>query len=241
MPTLFRSQLMVSRMYADLDVECLRPFDRLFSSHIGVALNGMSRPHSSIDHDSSLPPLYQYAFFGTMGHDPSFSDSIPNAWMASTPAHPFFLMPLEAVVQHAGQSGWTAEHLTGPVALREQILWYNSHHDHGTKLISYLRKTNMNKDYFDTYDLRHSIKLLAPEIIYPFAWSMPESDPRRKYCLMADGGEDFDRERCKDELMVRENGSYSITYWTHTWSTWNEGGHIESNLKAVNRTKRAAR
>jgi mannosyltransferase OCH1-like enzyme len=60
------------------------------------------------------------AFVGHMSKD-SFEHSIPNAFMASTPAgHPFWLKPLEFIQEHIGSSAYNThpEELTGPVALR---------------------------------------------------------------------------------------------------------------------------
>lgn len=214
-----------------MDVECLRPFDRMFSSHLSDALRDSTPPKGRI------PSLYQTAFFGRMGTDESFLSSIPNAWMASTPFHPFFLLPLEYISQQINdsvKSSW-AEGLTGPAALRGQILRYQSSK---TDIVEYLKTTAMNHTYFGSYDLQHSITLLAPEVIFPFAWNMPWGDPRQKYCHMSAriGEGFFDKERCKDELRVRENGGYCITYWSHTWTT---EGHNEENLAVASKdTKR---
>jgi inositol phosphorylceramide mannosyltransferase catalytic subunit len=213
-------------MYADLDVECLRPFDRMLSTRISEAIQ-----NSTIS-NSALPPLHQSAFLGRMGTDESFSSSIPNAWMASTPFHPFFLMPLESVTKHVNdprKTSW-AEALTGPVALREQVLQYQSSE---TDIVEYLKTTTMNHTYFDSYELQHSLSLLPPEVIYPFAWNMPWSDLRGKSCLLRSGA--FDKEQCKDALRVRENGGYSITYWSHTWKI---DGQNDDNIATVNEARK---
>jgi hypothetical protein len=211
-------------MYADLDVDCLRPFDRFFSAQIATSIN------ATAPSNSTLPPLYQIAFFGRMGSDFNYEHSIPNAWMASTPFHPFFLLPVEAIAQRVNDpgSGDSVETLTGPIALRDQINWYESHHDNGKTLIPYLRTTDMDKYFYDSHDLIHSITLLAPEVIYPFSWTMSNENPLKQICSVKE--DVYDSERCKDELGVRENGGYCITYWTHTWAS---DGHNEGNLAAV--------
>jgi hypothetical protein len=161
-----------------------------------------------------------------MGTNESHRSSIPNAWMASTPLHPFFLLPLKFISEQINdplKSEW-AEALTGPIALREQVLRYQSSE---TDMVEYLNTTEMNHPYFGSYDLQHRITLLPPDVIYPLAWNMPWADPRHKYCHIRNAKGLFDQERCKDEMRVRENGGYSITYWSHTWAM---DGHDEGNL-----------
>jgi inositol phosphorylceramide mannosyltransferase catalytic subunit len=214
------------RIYVDLDTECLRPFDRMLSSQIATQVSTLQE--SASPSESPLTPLYQHAFFGRMGPDPNHEHSIPNAWMASTPRHPFFMLPLEGIAQNL-YSGYNhfVEGLTGPVALRYQIWMYESHYNYGRDLIPYLRTTVMNKTYFETYDLRHSVTVLPPEMIYPFSW-VSVWDGVVPYCL--GGGTSFtERDLCKEELRVWENGAYCITYWTHTWTPeGHDEGHVES-------------
>ena len=69
------------RVYADLDLECLRPTaEALEPYRIRVA--------NTTDTATDYRPL---AVFGRLGSDESFEHSIPNAWMASTP---LALLPL---------------------------------------------------------------------------------------------------------------------------------------------------
>ena len=211
-------------IYADLDVECLRPFDRLLEREITLSL---SNPPSWLD-DSDLPRLYQKALFGRMGHDEQFAYSIPNAWMASTPYHPFFMLPLEVIVQRVhlpGQQEWV-EALTGPIALRDRLIDYEHQFDEGRNLGKYLSTTAMNKTYLGQYQLLHSITIFPSEIIFPFSWNMGEEEARRTHCVDFGGGPAIEREICKDELKVRENGGHCITYWTRTWTPHgpSEGG-----------------
>src|SRR5271170_3183399 len=110
-------------MYVDLDFECLRPFDRLLSPTYPDSHHESHHEfHHETHHESSLQPLYQTAYFAQMGHDGGFIHSIPNAWMASTPFHPFFMLPLEVV---PNPNVATVEEVTGPVALRAQLQRYD--------------------------------------------------------------------------------------------------------------------
>jgi mannosyltransferase OCH1-like enzyme len=91
-------------LYADLDLVPLHPLPK----HIPLLNHPMPTP-------SPLPIIY----LGHMGDD-SYEHSIPNAFMLSlTPAHPFWLRPLEYVKTRTLEGVNTGpEGLTGPVALR---------------------------------------------------------------------------------------------------------------------------
>jgi inositol phosphorylceramide mannosyltransferase catalytic subunit len=149
-----------------------------------------------------------------MGRNPGFIHSIPNAWMASTPFHPFFLLPLEVV---PNPNAKTVEEVTGPVALRRQLQRYDKEFKNGTELLPYLRTmTNTSHAYFDEYELRHNVSILSTDVIYPYAWNqdgVPEGF--RQICSGQSGT--FDRQVCLEGLKVWERGAHCITYWTHTW------------------------
>jgi mannosyltransferase OCH1-like enzyme len=76
------------RVYADLDTECLRPTSAVFQA-FDISLSDIGNTTSGGGDDMS-----QVAVFGRIGTDKTFQHSIPNAWMAASPGHPFFLMPL---------------------------------------------------------------------------------------------------------------------------------------------------
>ena len=166
-----------------------------------------------------------------MGYDETFEHSIPNAWMASTPFHPFFMLPLEGIVRRIDQpeAQESVEWLTGPIALRDRLIDYHDEYDDGRKLVEYLGENSMNKTYFDGYNLLHSVTVFPPEIIFPFSWMMSAQESGRTHCV-GGGGLILEREICKDELRVRENGGYCITYWSHTW---NAIGHSEEGMAGV--------
>jgi inositol phosphorylceramide mannosyltransferase catalytic subunit len=88
-------------VYADLDMECLKPMDDLLMGHRCV--------------------------LARMGNDPDFSHSIPNAFMASEPGHAFWLLCLFHITEiHRKDPNSTAEALTGPVMLKQVMddYWY---------------------------------------------------------------------------------------------------------------------
>jgi|SRR5271169_5968904 len=95
--------------------------------------------------------------------------------------------------------------------------------------------TTMNNTYFETYDLRHVITLFPPEVIYPFSWTSLY-DGQMLYCL-GGGKLSADRDLCKEELRVWENGGYSITYWAHPWTPVR---HNDENLAVVEQEKNSS-
>jgi hypothetical protein len=176
-----------------LDTECLRPtFDALASQNISF--------HDQSDeknvHEASTARV---ALFGSMGSDPTFDHSIPNAWMAASPGHPFFLFPVSAARAEIQKSRrmlhrwWydypSAEQLTGPIALRKNIEHYESCGDAANKII-----------------------VLPDSMIYPFNWDTGEEV--RSLCSAEK--ETFNETQCKEVLEVDSKGGISITYWSHT-------------------------
>lgn len=176
-----------------MDTECLRPtLDALASQNISL----LDKSDKSSDGEGSMARV---ALFGRMGSDSTFAHSIPNAWMAASARHPFFLFPVnfaQADIQKSRSilhRWWydypSAEHLTGPVALRKSIQQYEYCGDAANKLI-----------------------LLPDSMIYPFNW-----DTKGKVRSLCSAEKDtFDESQCKDMLNVDLKGSISITYWSHT-------------------------
>ncbi|KAL7910593.1 hypothetical protein GGI35DRAFT_449143 [Trichoderma velutinum] len=137
--------------------------------------------------------------FGRMGSDQTFDHHLPNAWMAASVRHPFFLLPLEFAKAEIQKSKrilhqlWydypSAEQLTGPIALAKNVWRY--------------------QNCGDTLD---SIILLPDGLIYPFNWN--EGQEIRSICSAEK--DSFNESRCKETLGVGVKGSISITYWSHT-------------------------
>ena len=134
----------VLRVYADLDLECLRPLDSLFTQPISESL---SPDYPLPSHYHSADPLStSLAYVGSMNaipNDWTMEHSIPNAFMASVPRHPLWLLPVSSVLHRFGAEedgrvrrkaklfgsnteNLGAETMTGPVALREAVLLYRS-------------------------------------------------------------------------------------------------------------------
>ncbi|KAI9374223.1 triose-phosphate transporter family-domain-containing protein [Aspergillus egyptiacus] len=105
-------------MYADVDTEALRSVNSLFAAH-DVTL----KPHWDALSADSTEKTVQRAFMGRMAHtlDPEGLGAIPNGWMASPPGHPFWLLPVLAVMENPKGDG-SASLLTGQ---RNWIFWSN--------------------------------------------------------------------------------------------------------------------
>ncbi|CAK0786783.1 hypothetical protein CVIRNUC_009997 [Coccomyxa viridis] len=178
-------------MYADLDYEAIRNMDDLLQGH-GVYLADM---YSDLDFQPG---------------DEGVSKLVPNAWMASVPRHPFWLICLQRMIRNTGYlEGYmeaesdmnknkterlvpVAEHITGP-ALMTQGLEINERL--GGK----------------------GVHVIPAKYMYPFHWLMtdPDSGGSEEYEVCDVRHKRFDDEACK-ALFPQ---AYAITYWTHSWST----------------------
>jgi inositol phosphorylceramide mannosyltransferase catalytic subunit len=157
------------------------------------------------------------AFFGQMGSNKSFSASVPNAWMASPPGHPFFLLMLHwmHIKLTKGNAKLRPEELTGPEALYNGIKEYEKDIGH-TSLLDpqYQRKQLFPGSNPST---GHEVVLLPSWYIYPYSWAqegMEFVDICSAQRIL------FNPVTCKDRIGVNRLHSYTITYWSHTWTRW---------------------
>lgn len=202
----------MSRVYADLDTTCLR--------NTAEALAPYRIPSSTAEGDTGArekDPNYHRAIavLGMLGDDSSYEQSIPNAWMASSPRHPFWLLPIEyaAAEVRRGKSfmHWLwyrspdAEHVTGPIALRNNVLKW---------------KTTLK-------DLWNEVVLLPSDVVYPYSWKTPGKLGPICSTLF----DTFDEEACKEGLKLKEKGSLAVTYWSHTHDS--HSGTSKNNIKQI--------
>lgn len=160
--------------------------------------------------------------------------------MASTPSHPFWLLPLNLVAAGTEPYGDWPEAVTGPDALfhlvNRYLKEYDSDYDAKARLDEVLRRSEL-KDLYIRYvgekDIgtragvrMHQMVLLEREMIFPYWWG-----EKRLESVCRAGVEGFDPETCKDVLDVQALSSWSITYWSHSWKQ--EGGHDEGQLSAM--------
>jgi inositol phosphorylceramide mannosyltransferase catalytic subunit len=130
--------------YVDMDVECLRPFDR-YAERGGILL-------------------------GRMGNDPDFPESIPNALMASEAREGFWLLYLAQIVAASSQRvGQRPEAVTGPVVLKECVDLYVSE-----PIEARARVDRFLGEYLPTIDadtVRYSPLTLLPGVEwFPLDW-----------------------------------------------------------------------
>lgn len=164
-------------IYVDLDSECLRPLDSLLSSITGAGLGRMS------EHATSL-------------------HAIPNAFLASEPAHPFwdFCIATSLVrsagphMRYASYEMSAPEHVTGPAALHAALGMYVSHG-------SGLRR----------------VTLLPPGVVFPIDWGREKAEPWVTACI-ARRERTFDGSACRASLKERTPDAYMATFWAHSWA-----------------------
>ena len=183
---------------------------------------------------SSLPDAERKVFLGRMGTDDSFTHSIPNAWMGSTPGHPFWLLPLEFTSDNINNNGVSPESLTGPEALYHMVERYKNDFDQGqgSKMDEYYDKSPWRRLYKaaakENATLPPQSLVIAPFWqIYPYSWHR-DGEMVRHVCWVLDDG--FNAARCKLLLASDRWGSYSITYWSHSWG-WDGDGHSKEHIK----------
>ena len=164
--------------------------------------------------------------------------------MASTPSHPFWLLPLNLVAAGTRPYGDWPEAVTGPDALfylvNEYLKDYSGADDGAEAgLDEYLRRSELRELYVvgslpekknsgasAGAQRRHEVVLLGKDVIFPYWWGEKDLES-----VCRAGAEGFDPETCKDVLDVRALGSCSVTYWSHSWNM--EGGHDEGHLSAM--------
>jgi|ERR1700761_4282427 len=206
--------MVINRVYADLDVECLRSHDTLIEKY-----------HTSFNIDSSSSKSKHIALFGRMGSDTKFRDSIPNAWMASSPGHPFFWLPVSYVSDHSRESGVSIESLTGPIALRRQINVYKQNSPAAVSL--QVQQSPLGIVYHERdVPTEHQVIILNETLIYPYSWA---KDGRAVKYVCEFNEFDFDPRQCQELLRTAEHESYAITYWSHSWTrTGHNVDHLEN-------------
>ena len=201
----------VRSVYMDLDTECIKSYDTLFTLY-----NITTAPYLSLN--QTLPintsqRTTRSAFLGRMGSDEESSHSIPNAWMASTPGQPFWLLILEKINAHS-QDGSQPEFVTGPVSLYDEINEYKlKYHDRGASLDEHYSLSDWG--YLYPAQNQEVLNILPFWMVYPFSWQR-DGDAYQNYCLV--GRDAFNSTRCKEVLALEAWGSWSITYWSHSWS-----------------------
>ena len=228
----------MKRMYMDLDTDCLRPLNGLFEEKNLTLIASGSASTSKPQHESRG----RRALVGRMGTVDGFSHSIPNAWMASTPGHPFWMFPLQECARQIHENkNISPEGLTGPEVLHRATNKYHenfglSNETHKPDdLDRYFTEDEQGKVGLETYNLfnhgknlKHDVEVLPFHYIFPYSWA-GDGAMFRRYCWVVN--KDFDAQKCKDLVAVDRWGSYQITYWSHSWTA---EGHDEGHMERLN-------
>ena len=244
------------RVYADLDTECLLPYEPMFDKYnISTVSYGKSQRPSSArktesrqetpDEETGISVIGERkAFVGRMGMDDDFINSIPNAWLASTAGHPFWLLPLQAAEDLATLDRMEPERMTGPIALRDQTINYIENYeggdgDGGIKMDERYAKSGWRHLYRPSHlkgvaRIPQSLVILPHYEVFPFSWQR-DGDPFKDVCTAS--SQNFDAERCKALTGSDHWGSHSITYWSHSWGM-NGEGHWDDHMAAISKSNR---
>lgn len=252
-------------MYADLDTECVGPYEEMFAEYNTSMIahnvpSSISEPGESgrskilqptEAHEEARPkstatgldiPLSaageRKVFLGRMGTDKDSVHSIPNAWMGSTPGHPFWVLPLQSCEEHIG-NGAMPEYLTGPPALYDRVKEYGDVYDNGRgdKMDDHYHESGWRYLYRPSRDQKslppQSMVVLPFWEVYPYSWER-DGEAYRDLCWVTQ--ETFNAATCKDVLGLDHWGSHSITYWSHSWSA---DGHWDEHMDALNKPSKA--
>ena len=148
-------------VYVDLDFESLKPLDSLLDR--GKVLLGTQGVNSPPEH------------------------SIPNAFMASAPGHPFWMYCFAQMLSaHLGiPIGSYVETTTGPIMLKQALDEYRRSQDDG------------------------DVVVLPQEYIFPIVWS----DPATHHQDCNWGASNFSSAACHSHF----EDAYAVTYWAHGW------------------------
>jgi len=145
--------------------------------------------------------------------------------MASTPGHPFWLLPLEAAEYLPTESGIVPEKTTGPNALKDQVNVYNGEFRGGSgaggkKLDKNYARSGWRHLYNASItNMRardaapRSLVVVPTHEICLYSW-WRDGDMFRDACALS--AETFVAKRCKLLLGLEHWGIPSITYWGHS-------------------------
>ncbi|MEW5319555.1 MAG: hypothetical protein WDW38_010700 [Sanguina aurantia] len=179
-------------LYADLDMECLKPMDTLMSTHMVV--------------------------LARMGTNDSFSHSVPNAFMASVPGHPFWKFCIATslmrwMVQLTLQEGvwYGPESITGPVVLKDAVDVYQEFHRENApargRLTILPAGTIYPVDWKALLDAQAQIKLGLP---------LSEDAMWMEQCLQMNETL-YNRASCQKAVTEHVPWAHAVTYWSHSW------------------------
>lgn len=202
-------------VYTDLDVELIAKLGDLDLALATLGTPGGCRPksHRNLEGGSKCRRELVLALHGAPGNLTGWPHSLPNAFMASVPGHPFWRFAMEKVNQkwnekldQVSRNLSRAVNLTDPVFRRTLLRTLGPEYITGPGL---LRDALL--DYVSHDPSRATgIVLLGPELIYGYNWQ--ENHELDETCSAQRNG--FNRTRCVESVAV---GSTSPTGRKFKW------------------------
>lgn len=171
---------MFGGFYADLDAQCLKPLDAVLDRS-GVVL-------------------------GQLGDDLEFTQSIPNAIMASSPREEFWLYVIACAMAVADKPG-RPEKLTGPILLHQALRSYSQDNPAPVDIMGLL--TRLLPQHLLPKAGPTELHILPPVEWYPFTWWYDTTGLRSRV-LAGDLTASAEAEKLFPSSSV-------VTYWTNSW------------------------
>ncbi|KAJ1564730.1 hypothetical protein HK096_006564 [Nowakowskiella sp. JEL0078] len=215
-------------VYADLDVEAIKPFDDLVDV-LRAALESKDVVQDS--KDSSDPPVGMIRLQNAlskgltnkgrinepslllplMGTSYGFEHNIPNAWMASKPGHPFWMFVLVVIEEKLNE--WKESVKLNREAGNCDLVDSGVEGFTGPSMLFEAVK-RYNKMPISEIE---KIYFLEPGVVFPFNWN---SASEKMFDICSAARKNFDEDKCKEIYNATgkpDQKAWSITYWSHSW------------------------
>ncbi|KAJ3122765.1 hypothetical protein HK098_002492 [Nowakowskiella sp. JEL0407] len=212
-------------IYIDLDLEAVRPMEEFYrhiqfipSRKIFANGNGEVSKSLNLNDTTTFESPNIDIILPLLSSNLKFPHNIPNAWMASRPGHPFWILALDMIMGRSQRFPmwylkWfkNVEWLTGPIALYDVVTVWN--------------------ELVERYGFS-DLHFTPPGVIFPYDWnSMRQS--HKEYCSAEVAT--FNPHKCKK--LVLKPYSFAISYWSHSWGSesYKLWQRLFRKLNAVNR------
>ena len=170
-------------IYADLDTECLQPLSDLCATYSGVVL-------------------------GRMGEDNAFIHSIPNAIMASSARHPFWLFIFHRLMFPRAERD-NPEDRTGSIMLTFAVEDHERGDDVDATIASI--KQLLPAELYPQANAS-PISVLPSNAFYPINWANPIHEKFFRKRIIYQGNM-----LSKEKVKSLFPNSMMVTYWAHSW------------------------
>jgi hypothetical protein len=160
-------------VYADLDTWCLRPMEHLV-------------------HEPK-------AYVAEMSEETGFNQNIPNAWLASSPGHPFWIFFAEVVTKYVhllqrDNQYVQAEQIAGPMILKQSLDAWN-----------------------DIYKSDPTVGIIKAGKVYVDDWHEFHGPQTRSTFYSQCPRERIHQKQAEQRCRKAYPDAYALTFWTHSW------------------------